>query len=286
MKKLTIILVLVVSFGFIISISNGSEISQDQAIKLFTMANNEYANAHKLMSSKKTIDAIAGFKKATEQYEGLIEKGFINGQIYYNLANSYYRQGQPGKAMLFYNRSAKLIPRNSELKENIKLVKTEFEDKELSGKAPGIVKAMFFWYFLFNLNESTIFALSFYIAFMICILVYIFIRYEWIKSLCTGFGIAMIVAGISFGIKFYNEQVNVKGIVISKECSVRYGPGEEYEPKFLIHEGAEFLVEDESNEWYKVYVYVDIDDSDSNGENTTSKEQLIGWIQKDKAGII
>ena len=269
------------------SSGNGSEISQGDATKLFTLANGEYTNAHKLMSNKKIKEASNGFKKAANQYEELLEHGFINEQLYYNLANTYYKLGETGKAMLFYKKAFKLMPRNSELKENIKLVKTEFIDRELTEKTPGIIKALLFWYFLFNLNEATVFTLFFYIIFITCILAFIFYRLQWLRSIYIGFGIAMIVTGITLGTKIYTEQISKKGVIISHECNVRYGPGEEYEAKFLIHEGAEFVVKDEKDEWFKVYVHIDVRQSSKTEEaDETTKEHRIGWLPKDKAGII
>lgn len=286
MKRIIICLTAFVTLGILNNTCYCLGITKDQAMEMFTLANDEYNKSYKLMSAKKPQEALDGFKNAADKYEKLIQSGYLNGQIYYNLANSHYRQGNAGKAMLYYNKALKLMPRNSELKKNMKLVNSEFEDKTLTKKAPGILKAVFFWYFLFNLNESTAFALSFYIAFMICTLVFIFFRYEVVKKLCAGFGAAMIVAGITLGVKIYTEQVNLKGIVVSKECNVRYGPGEEYEPKFLIHEGAQFLVEDENDKWYKVYVYVDVKPPGETGEDEVGKDDRTGWIPKEKGGVI
>lgn len=286
MKRVIICLTAFVTLGILNNTCYCLEITKDQAIEMFTLANDEYKESHKLMSAKKIQEAIDGFKNAADQYEKLIQSGYLNGQIYYNLANSHYRQGNAGKAMLYYNKALKLIPRNSELKENMKLVNSEFEDKALTKKVPDILKAVFFWYFLFNLNELTVFSLSCYIAFMICMLVFIFFRYELAKKLCAWFGVIMIVAGITLGVKIYTEQISLKGIVVAKECNVRYGPGEEYEPKFLIHEGTQFLVEDENDKWYKVYVYVDVKQPAETGEDEAGKEYRTGWIPKEKGGII
>lgn len=262
-----------------------ADISNSEAITKFTLANEKYSKAHKLMSQKKLKSSIELFKESSDKYEELIDSNYINGQIYYNLANAYYRQGKPGKAVLFYNKSLKLMPRNSELKENLNLVKSEFEDKESRNKIPSILKSIFFWYFLFNLNESTIFALSFFILFMICVTIFIFKRLQWIKSLCIGFGIALIVTSLSFFVKFYSEEVSIKGFVINNECDVKYGPGDEYETKFIIHEGAKFLVKEDLENWYKVYVYVEVKLNESDDE-TESKEYKIGWVTKENVGLI
>ena len=284
MKYSIILIITALHLCILNQVVKGADISEDEAIKIFTLANEEYTKALKLMSANKTKEAKDGFKKASDQYEELIRSDYVNGQVYYNLANAYYRQGKAGKAMLFYNKAIKLIPRNSNLQENMTLVKTEFKDKEILRNVPRIVKTIFFWYFLFNINETTVLVLSLYIVFMVSILVFIFFKYQVLKPIYIGFGIAMIVTGITLGIKIYNEEVKLRGIVISQECSVRYGPGDEYEPKFLIHEGAEFVVKEENNEWYKVHVFVDIKQPDKDEDST--KEYTVGWLPKDKVGII
>lgn len=263
-----------------------SEITDNYAKEIFKQANDQFSNAQKLISLKKSKEAMAAFKESSDQYENLIQSGYINGQIYYNLANAYYKQGKSGLAVLFYNKALKKIPRNSELKENIKLVKSEFEDKEIPNRVPTFLKTILFWHFLFNINELTFFTLSLYIIFISAFLAYIFCKYQWVRSICIGFGVAMIVTVVSLGFKIYAEQINTKGIIITKEVNVRYGPGEEFEAKFLIHEGAEFLVVEEKDDWYKVSVYVDFKKSDNEEYDNESKEKRVGWLLKNKTGII
>ncbi len=285
MKKLLLSAITILTLVCCCDISVCLGLTQAEAVKLFAHANDEYTVAHKLMSSENAADAVAGFENAAAQYKELLDAGFINGRIYYNLANAHYRLGNAGSAMLYYNKAARLMPRSAELKENMRLIKSEFEDKSVGGKTPGVVKALFFWMFYFSLNEATVFALGFYIAFMICVLLFIFIRIQWLKSLCVGFGVAMIITGSTLGVKIYSEQVKMKGVVVSKECKVRYGPGDEYEPKFLIHEGAEFFVEEVGSKWYKVFVDVEVRQSEGE-EDDASKEHRIGWLPKEKVGII
>lgn len=261
-------------------------ITQDRAIELFVSANKEYQDAQRLLAAKGIKEAIAGFKKAALGYEELIRSGYINGQIYYNLGNAYYRQDKKGLAILYYRRAYKLMPRNADLKANLKIVKAELEDKELEVKIPDIIKAIFFLHFLLNLNEATGLAICSYISFMISLLTFTFMKFQWLKRLCVGLGTVVFITAISLGIKIYTTDSVQNGIVISKDCDVRYGPGQEYEPKFKIHEGAEFRIDDIKDKWYKVYVYVNIKQYTGEEEAETSREYRIGWLPMDKAGII
>ena len=280
-----IIIFIIFAFQFVINpIGIGAAIPQSEAIKIFTLANQEYANAQKLMSEENMTDALKGFKWASDRYGELIVSGFINGQIYYNLANALYRQGKIGTAVLYYNKAQRLMPRNSDVMENIRLVKTEFSDKELSSKVPGIIKAVFFWFFLFNLNEASAFTMIFYIILAVAVICYVFLRLQWLKTVCYGLGIAVIVISSTLGVKIYKEDCKQRGVVIVQECKVRYGPGKEYEAKFKIHEGAEFIVKDENDEWYKAYIFVDVRQPDDKEES--SKEFRVGWLKKNEVGII
>ncbi|ODS31460.1 MAG: hypothetical protein SCARUB_03417 [Candidatus Scalindua rubra] len=99
------------------------------------------------------------------------------------------------------------------------------------------------------------------------------------------FASCLLVLIISLGIKVYNQQSVERGVVIANECKIRYGPGEEYEPKFEIHEGAEVKIEDKKDKWYKVYVYVDIEDIRED-EEKKDIEFKKGWISEAKVGKI
>ncbi len=233
------------------------------------------------MAAKKEEEAVENFKHAAQLYEKLLEYNFINGQIYYNLGNAYYRQGMSGKAILYYRRAERLLPRNANIKANINLLKSDFEDKEAMRNIPEILKTMCFWYFFLNLNEITGIAIYMYLAFMASILSVVFLRLQWLKKISTVFAACLFVLITSLGIKIYNQQSVERGVVVADECKIRYGPGEEYEPKFEIHEGAEVKIEEEGNKWYKVYVYVDVENI-RDEEDKKDIEFKKGWIPKGK----
>lgn len=288
MYKIKVAIIIVALFAVSFTTSGvRAEILPADAVRDFTLANAEYAEALKLVAANNSSDAQVRFKAAGELYGGLVRSGYINGQVCYNLGNTYYRLGELGKAILFYNKAQKFMPRNSALKENMRLVRSELADKELQGIVPGVVKALFFWYFLFNLDEATIFALSFYIVFAVSVLIFVFTRKRWLKPFYTGLGIAALVTGVSFGVKIYTEHVDLKGVVVVRESKVRYGPGEEYEVKFLVHEGTMFRINDQKDDWYKVDVFIDVRPSeDDNTERDGNGYSRVGWLPKDTAGVI
>ncbi|TVM00242.1 MAG: hypothetical protein CV087_14845 [Candidatus Brocadia sp. WS118] len=260
-----------------------SKIPKDEAVKLFADANENYLQAMKLIASKNTAEADQHLREATVQYEAILAGGFKNGQVYYNLGNTYYRRGELGKAIVNYRRAARFMPRNADLNANLRLVKGVTEDKELSTEIPVVVKRIFFWLFLLNRNELSIVAVSLYVALMIVLFVSNIRKYAWFRRVFIGFSSALFVAVVSLGIKIYLEQGVSRGVIVTSKCEVRYGPGEEYEPKFEIHNGSECLIEGEKDDWYRVYVKVGVKQdkgSDASPGEKISSDVRRGWLQK------
>ncbi|MDR4496531.1 MAG: tetratricopeptide repeat protein [Candidatus Scalindua sp.] len=263
----------------------GGDLTQNEAVDIFFQANKEYQAAQIEIAAKREKEALEKFDNAVQLYNQLIESGFENGQIYYNLGNSYYRQGMPGKAIVAYRKAEKTLPRKADIKANIDLLKDDFKDKESLFRLPEFLKTLCFWYFFLNLNEITILTIYIYLGFMTSILLLIFFQFRWLKNMSTIFAICLFVLVVSLGIKIYCEYSFEKGVVIAEECKIRYGPGEEYEPKFEIHEGAEVRIEEQRKGWYKVYAYVDIKD-DGNEKEKKDSEFKKGWVAKSKIGKI
>lgn len=260
-----------------------SEMSRDEAVKLFADANEKYLQAIKLIASKNLPEADQKLKEATEQYETILTGGFKNGQIYYNLGNTYYRRGELGKAIVNYRRAARFIPRSVDLSANLRLAKDSTEDKELSTEIPAIVKRIFFWLFFLNQNELSLVAISLYVLLMVVLFFSNVCKYGGIKRIFIGISSVLFIVVVSLGLKIYLERGVNHGVIIASKCEVRYGPGEEYEPKFEIHNGAECVIEDEKNDWYRVYVKVGVKlgaGSEASAGEKTGNEVRSGWLQK------
>ena len=285
MRQNNILIIFILSFVFLFQGGYLADaFARDNDADTFFRANKEYSAGQKAMAGRKKKDAVVKFEQAVGLYEQLLESGFINGQIYYNLGNAYYRLGMPGKAIIYYRRAEEMRPRDADIKANINLLKRDFVDRETIGQKPEILKVACFWYFYLNMNEITVITIYIYLALIASILSIIFLRLQWLKKIVIIFASCFLVLVISLGIKAYNHSVEM-GVVIADESSIRYGPGEEYEPRFKIHEGAEVRIEEKRDKWYKVYVFVDVEDSHDD-EGKKEAESKTGWIPESEIGKI
>lgn len=69
------------------------------------------------------------FARATELYLEIAATEGTSSNLYYNLGNSYYRQGKLGKAILYYERALRLDPANKDARANLEFVNSKITDE-------------------------------------------------------------------------------------------------------------------------------------------------------------
>lgn len=69
------------------------------------------------------------FAQALECYAKLDSLGYQSGALYYNMGNTYYRLGAIGYAILYYEKAAKLIGEDEDLRTNLELARLRTKDR-------------------------------------------------------------------------------------------------------------------------------------------------------------
>ena len=82
------------------------------------------------------------YANATDLYEKVLASGVESGNLYFNLGNSYYKQGDYGKARLNYERAMQFIPRDSDLQYNYQFLMSFIKEKEYDKE--NFAKKLFF----------------------------------------------------------------------------------------------------------------------------------------------
>ncbi len=83
--------------------------------------------------ARANADFAAGqFPAAIEGYESLVRSRQWNPTLFYNLGNAYFRKGDPGRAILNYERALALDPNHAEARANLQLVRDQSRALELA----------------------------------------------------------------------------------------------------------------------------------------------------------
>lgn len=76
------------------------------------------------------------YEHAIDNYQGILKSKFADAQVYYNLANAYYKNGQNGPALVNYMRTIQADPSFREAKQNIVFIQAQSNFKGI--QAPGL----------------------------------------------------------------------------------------------------------------------------------------------------
>lgn len=214
------------------------------------------------------------YQKSIQDYEKLVEQGYKGSTLFYNLANAYYRIGDIGLAILYYEKAKLYNPSDEDLNHNLQFLSLQTKDK--------IEKLPEFFLFqlwkgalgLFSVNQFTIVAYIFFILILASILVYVISKE--IKLRRIGFYSAIIAviflffSSVLLSVKLHREY-NIKyGVILSPSVIVKSSPDPSSKESFIIHEGLKVKIEDKVENWFKIRL----------------EDGKIGWIEKNTIGII
>ena len=195
------------------------------------------------------------YERALLYYERLArEEGVRNGRLYYNIANSYFRLGDLGRAIVNYKRAALYIPQDENLKQNLEYARSRRVDRiELEERAR-IFKTLFFLHYdVPSRIRLAIFAAAFTAVWALAVLV-LFVRLPAIRTLLV---VSSVVCGlflVSILVEAVQAARNPEGVVTAREVIARKGAADTYQPSFTeaLHAGTEFTALERRPGWIHI----------------------------------
>lgn len=201
--------------------------------EVFFRANQAYKEGH--------------FQEAIDGYSQLIQSGHETGHLFYNLGNAYFRLDQLGRAILNYERARLLIPRDPDLKFNLRYAGDQSEDAIPESR--GLISETFFWLDGLNLGELFWSFGILNLLFWAILLAKLFWRAEWTYYLSLVVLILWLIAAASFGVKWYQVGTDDRAVIVQKEASVLAGPDIQDTILFKLHAGTIVCQERSEDGW-------------------------------------
>lgn len=228
--------------------------AQENVQELFDNANSLYMNEK--------------YKEAVEVYLSIIDKGYENSAVYFNLGNTYYKIGNTGKAVLFYEKAKKINPTDDDIITNLKMVNLTVADKITP--LPELFYVKYFKLFTTLLGPfgwMKIFLILFCIlCFTICIR--IIVRNDRAKYILNkSVFVLSAVTIIIFAVTVYSSDYVTKhnsAVIMSERVDVYSSPDEDSTELFTVHEGTKVFVKRTQEQWLEI----------------TLADGKVGWIIK------
>lgn len=208
------------------------------------------------------------FAKATELYLEIAATEGTSSDLYYNIGNSYYRQGKLGKAILYYEKALRLDPSNDDARANLEFVNTKITDEPgdrgmfISNTVNGFAQKI-------PANDWAGLAIGTFILFLGAVALYVFATN--IKARKTGFFGAIIllalciVANIFASIATRYSTSSREAVIIAPSTLLSTSPRlpkDRSEEAMLLHEGTVVEIIDSvttridstATKWYDVQI--------------------------------
>ena len=200
------------------------------------------------------------YLQAINQYETLLASGMQSADIYFNLANAYFRLNQLGKAIFYYRLAQRLSPRDADIGFNLNYALTQRVDK-IENEAH-----VSFWQAVLptlSQREMHYLLLTTLLAFTFFACMTLFISRQWLITIRQISLLLMVLSFSVWALAQFNQQAF--GVIIVEEANIYSGQGKDTVALFSLREGSDFIVEAETdNDWLGIRL--------ADGKK--------GWVQK------
>lgn len=216
------------------------------------------AAAQEAMRTADQLYEAGQYAQAAQAYQQVVDQGFVESALFYNLGNAQFKRGDLGQAILNYRRAQQVAPRDPDVAANLAVARGLRTDQVEAVGGGGLLtqigSAVGGW---FALDEVAMVALGGWILFIFSLILFGSLKNgsAWRRRMRTVLLVTTILfaAGVvTLGSAVYENRNDAAGVIVTAEVAVRSGPGAQYVTGFTLHSGAEVdLVEVQGN-WVRL----------------------------------
>lgn len=230
------------------------------SIAIFLLSSSAFAanNISALIDNANAAYKAGNFKEASNQYEEVLKQDFANGHLHYNLANSYYRTEQFGKAIAHYRKALRYLPTQPDITYNLGLARSK--TKDLFSAEESILNLLTPAVLLSDFNKRILFLFCFSLSLGIWVCSGLIPKARSRALLLVCSTILCYLAVLNFftkvdrlGNPVFTLSTNQQAVVVIKSKVLVYsGNGENFQVVTVLNDGAELLGEEQRDKWIRV----------------------------------
>jgi tetratricopeptide (TPR) repeat protein len=172
--------------------------------------------------------------QAIEQYESLVYNRIYEPEVFYNLANAYYQQGDYALAMVNFERAYFLNPRLKIVQENIEQTRMQTKQQLVRPTSTGIESEFYFWHH--KISAKTILRIAIF-SWLLFWFGLILLKKAPRKGLKALIGVSGFVAFIFFGSWYLKTNPMELAVAQGDDIPVLIGTKETDTIRFELYSG-------------------------------------------------
>ena len=196
------------------------------------------------------------YQAALENYSKIEEMGYNSPKLLFNLGNTYFKLGENGRAILYFERALKLNPSDSDAERNLALAREYTLDKIES--VPEFILTTWIRRASFTMSSNGWAWASIVFAAMFALLI-LFFRYATTsgkRKLYFFSGFTALLLGIASLLFAWSQKSNFTSqdyaIVMRPVSSVKSSPDSSGKTLFILHEGTKVELLERIGGWQRV----------------------------------
>ena len=215
------------------------------------------------------------YEKALNAYREIVDRGYESGVLYYNIGNCYYKLQNIGRAILYYERAKRLMPRDEDLKTNLALANLGVVDKISPRKEFLLFRIVRGFTHLLPKTLLIWIVTGFYLSTIGFIILWIVARNRILRRIAFRMGILLGILFLVFGLsllgRILEEGKRVEGIILADKVDVMSSPSDEGGMEvFSLHEGTKVRIDQKSGDWIEIVL----------------ADGKVGWVKSEVLEII
>lgn len=212
-------------------------------------AQSGFEDGNKLYEKEKYAEAVTA-------YENVLRSGKHSAELYFNLANAYYKQNKVAPAIYNYEKALLLHPGDQEIETNLKFAQKMTIDEIKEVPKVGFEKLLRDFTGSLHYDAWAWVAVVLAFAFLLFFLGYYFSRTTLLKRIffigmfALVFAILIVVLAAIFEKSHYENQR--PAIVFAEMTGVKSEPRNAANDVFTLHEGTKVMVLEKTANWDKI----------------------------------
>ena len=211
------------------------------------------------------------FDGALERYAQILDDGLESGELYYNIGNTYFKLGELGPAILYYERARRLMPSDGDLLANLELARSLTADEIAPLPGFWLFRAGGWWVGLVPLGALVwLVALAYLVAMTAVILVILrpaTVLAAWGRRLAIAGATVTLVLGLNLAVRELGIGAAEEAVIMAEETAVQSAPSDDSALQiFAVHEGTKVRTDRRSDVWIEIIL----------------EDGKVGWVRADQ----
>ena len=234
------------------------------------------------------------YDEAAKHYKLALDRGVVNGDVHYNLANAYYRSKEFGKAIAHYREAERLEPGDADISANLSLARKQVVDRIEDSTSLGsqLERLLFIrgWFSAYQLQVGFLVLYSLFWAAFLLEPLNLFGMGRTASGVMLG--VVLFAALIAFGTRLDRTgkpalAVTPAGrslapaVITKSEVKVYSGNSEQFQVVFVLHSGAEVESAERRGDWIQIVLPPQqaVTNGKAAADGQLSAVERRGWIK-------